>query len=100
MDLPTAAPIGDVVAMMDGTLWLADAPGALYRRPPGGQWAPVSSRWLTEPVVALEVSKDGRRLWVALGPEASGSPGFLLGAAPWRRRVSPEKSRVCRFGVT
>ncbi len=75
MDLPTAAPIGDVVAMVDGTRWLAGAPGALHRRPPSG---PVSSRWLTGPAVALDLSKDGRRLRVAHGPDASGSPGLLL----------------------
>jgi len=38
----------------------------------------VSSRRLTAQAVALDVSKDGRRLWVALGPDASGSPGFLV----------------------
>jgi hypothetical protein len=84
VDLPTTEWVAKLVATADGTQWLLDLRGILYSRTPGSDWEPVSSSLLTGPVDSLSVSEDGRRLWVALGPEASGDPGLLLTNGPLR----------------
>jgi len=63
MELPPFGPVGDLVALSDGTLWCATF-NKVWKRQGGGEWTFVSLPADTRPPYRLAVSSDRQRLWL------------------------------------
>lgn len=86
MESPATAPVVDLVATADATLWLLDGSGALFRRPRGGGWESVPLPAVAEPAVELVVSEDQRRLWLRLRSASGDDEGLFLTQGAARER--------------